>query len=61
VQVAPIKLNLNLPGNKPLKLEHEKLLSNFASKFNLRRYKVVAAEAAGGTSTTMVGRYSLTV
>jgi len=45
VQVDPIKPNLkpNLkpPGNKRLKQKHDVLLSNFALKFNLRRYTTV--------------------
>jgi len=36
--VDPIKPTLEAPGSKHLKLEHEKLLSIFALKFNLRRY-----------------------
>ena len=38
MQVDPIKPTLKAPGSKRLKLEHEKLLSNFAFNFNLRRY-----------------------
>jgi len=38
VQVDPVKPTLNAPGSKCLKLDHEKLLSNFAFNFNLRRY-----------------------
>ena len=38
MQVDPIKPTLKAPGSIPLKLEHEKLLSNFAFNFNLRRY-----------------------
>jgi len=41
VQVNPIKPTLKAPGSKRLKLEHEKLLSDFAYNFNLRRYSVV--------------------
>jgi len=40
VQVDPIKTNLKPPEIKRLKLEHEKLLSNFAFNFKLRRYTV---------------------
>jgi len=40
VQVDPIKPTLKPPGSKRLKLEDEKALSNFAFKFNLRRYTV---------------------
>jgi hypothetical protein len=38
VQVDPIKPKLKPPGTKRLKLEHDVPLSNFAFKFNLRRY-----------------------
>jgi len=38
VQLDPIKLTLNAPGIKLLKLKYDKPLSNFASEFNLRRY-----------------------
>jgi len=43
VQVDPIKLALQAPGTKRLKLNYVKLLSTFAFKFNLRRY----SEAGG--------------
>jgi hypothetical protein len=33
-----MKSTLKVPGSKRLKLEQEKLLSNFAFNFNLRRY-----------------------
>jgi hypothetical protein len=38
MQVDPVKHTLNAPGNKRLKLKYAELLSNFAFKFNLRRY-----------------------
>jgi len=38
VQVDPIKPTLKAPGTKRLKLNYDKLLSNVAFKFNLRRY-----------------------
>ena len=38
MQLDPIKPTLKAPGIKLLKLKYDKLLSNFASKFNLRRY-----------------------
>jgi len=38
VQVDPIKPTLKAPGTKRLKLKHDEPLSNFAFKFNLRRY-----------------------
>jgi len=40
VQVDPVKLTLKAPGTKHLKLKYDKPLSNFAFKFNLRRYNV---------------------
>jgi len=40
VQVDPIKPSLKAPGTMRLKLEYGKLLSNFAFKFNLRRYSL---------------------
>jgi len=36
-----MKLTLKAPGSKRLKLKSDKLLSNVAFKFNLRRYMVV--------------------
>jgi hypothetical protein len=53
VQVDPIKPTLKAPGTKRLKLKFDILLSNFAFKFNLRRYikaksgKLVGMVAAG--------------
>jgi len=38
VQVHPIKPTLKAPGTKRLKLEYDVLLSNFAFRFNMRRY-----------------------
>ena len=38
MQVDPVKPTLKAPGIKLLKLECDKPLSNFAFKFNLRRY-----------------------
>ena len=38
MQVAPIKPKLKAPGSKRLKLRYDGPLSNFAFKFNLRRY-----------------------
>jgi hypothetical protein len=42
VQVDPVKPVLKAPGTQRLKLELEKLLSNFGFKFNLRRYTPAA-------------------
>ena len=38
MQVDPIKPTLKVPGTKLLKLKYDKLLSNFAFKFNLCCY-----------------------
>jgi len=38
VQVDPIKPMLKAPRTKGLKLKYDEPLSNFASKFNVRRY-----------------------
>ena len=38
MQFDPIKSTLKPPETKRLKLEYYELLSNFALKFNLRRY-----------------------
>jgi len=45
VQVDPIKPILKPPGTKRLKLKYDKLLSNVAFNFNLRRYTVAQKEA----------------
>ena len=41
MQLDPIKPTLKAPGTKCLKLKYDKLLSNFAFKFKLRRYTMV--------------------
>jgi len=38
VQVEPIKPTMKAPGTKHLNVQYDKLLSNFAFKFSLRRY-----------------------
>ena len=43
VHVDPIKPTLKAPGSERLKLRHDKLPSNLAFNFNLRRYTVGAA------------------
>ena len=58
MQVDPIKSTLKAPGIKLLKLEHDKPLSNFAFKFNLRRYNT---EELRREQETPVGRCRLTV
>jgi len=44
VQVDPIKPRLKAPVSKSLKLKYDELLSNVASKFNLRRYNLAGVE-----------------
>ena len=46
MQVDPVKPKLKPPGTKPLKLKYEKLLSNFAVKFNLSRYSEATSREA---------------
>ena len=46
MQVDPIKPTLKATESKPLKLEHEKTLSNFAFKVNVRRYTTGGARPA---------------
>ena len=41
VQVAPIKSTLEAPGSKPVKVQCDEPLSNFAVNSNLRRYAAV--------------------
>ena len=41
---------LKAPGTKRLKLKHDKLLSSFAFKFNLRRYTMLAAANAAAAA-----------
>ena len=50
VQVDPVKPKWKPPGTKRLKLKCDILLSNFAFKFNLRRYTM----ARTSTSVTTV-------
>jgi hypothetical protein len=52
VQVDPIKPTLKAPGIKRLKLKCAEALSNFAFKFNLRRYTERAAAVAALRATT---------
>ena len=56
MQVDPIKLTLKAPGIKLLKLEHDKSLSNFAFKFNLRCYIEASGQIQSGFGGFMVGR-----
>ena len=43
VQVDPMKFTLTASGTKRLKLEYATLLSSFAFKINLRRFRKEAA------------------
>ena len=54
VQVDPIQPALKAPGTERLKLIYDGPLSNFAFKFNLRRY------TKSEVWTTKVGRCRLT-
>jgi hypothetical protein len=42
VQVGSIKAVSKAPGTKRLKLNYDELLSSFAFKFNVRRYKLAS-------------------
>ena len=55
VQVHPMNPKLKLPGTKHLKLKCDALLSTYAFKFNLRRYRT------GCPSPSTVGRCRLTL
>ena len=48
-----MKTTLKAPESKCLKLEHEKTLSNFAFRFNLRRYSKEMAEKTAMDMVTM--------
>jgi len=67
VQVEPIKPMLKAPGTKRLKRKCGAPLSNFAFKFDLRRYTMVAAALLTGADKTELaaaikaGRFSLTL
>ena len=54
VQIDPMKPSLKAHGTKRLQLKFDILLSNFAFKFNLRRY---TTDAAAGTVTVSQQRY----
>jgi hypothetical protein len=55
VQADSIKPKLKLPGTKRLKREYVESPSNFAFKFNLRRYST-----ASGSSITSAGAWTRT-
>ena len=54
VQVHPIKAKLKPPVSKSLRLKCDKLLSNVAFKFNLRRY---STEVEPGALTVVAGGF----
>ena len=47
MQVDPMKLKLKPPGTKRLQLKYHILLSNYAFKFNMRRYTKVILRGMG--------------
>jgi hypothetical protein len=49
VQVDPMNPTLKAPVSKSLKLKHDKLLSNFGFKFNLRHYNLAVLQWQGLT------------
>jgi hypothetical protein len=49
VQVDPIKPVLKAPGAERFKLKCDELLTNFAFKFNLRRFNAVGAALGAGS------------
>ena len=51
MQVDPIKPTLKAPGNKLLQLKYDKPLSDFAFKFNLRRYRKESQIIKGHSDT----------
>jgi len=63
VQVHPIKPTVTATGTKRLKLKCDKLLSNVAFKFNLRRYNAEAAKGMKAANLEMakVGRCRFTL
>ena len=57
MQVDPIKPKLKPPYTHRLKPKADELLSNFAFKFNLRRYTVGAAGAGAAAAVELVEAY----
>jgi len=45
MQVDPIKPTMKAPGDKRLKQKNKRQVSNFAFKFNLRRYTLAFSAA----------------
>ena len=58
MQVDPIKPTWKPTGTKRLKLQYDELLSNFAFKFNLRRY---TAAAAADMTAAVAAKHALNV
>jgi hypothetical protein len=52
VQVEPIKPTLKAPGTKLFKLQYDRPLSNFASKFKLRRYTTASPSPSRSTRSS---------
>ena len=63
MQVDPIKPTLKVPGIKRLKIIRDDPLSNFASKFNLRRYTSVHMNAGvvAGVQGSITGNIDITL
>jgi len=61
VQVDPIKPGLKALGDKRLKLKYDELLSNFAFKFNLRRFTREKVFNGRGFLVAVVRRCKLTL
>ena len=59
MHLDPFKPALKAPGTKRLKLAHKKLLSNFALNFNLRRYYLGSAGAAGEAAAAEQNLYEV--
>jgi len=57
VQADPIKLKMNPPGTERLKLKYDDPLSNFAFRFNLRRYNTAVSfnGADASVAVTLTG------
>jgi len=61
-----VKPTLKAPGSRRLKLKYDRLLSNFAFNFNLRRHNLFVRifdmrhVAAAGPASPSVGRCRLT-
>jgi len=61
VQVDPIKPTLKAHRTERLKLTHDEPLSNFAFRFNMRRYTERELLLSPSFGPTVVGRCRLTL